>query len=281
MRQLLVLKITLLENEKGITTVLTRTGNFATLHCQPVMRGVRPTVGGVDTLHSFQAAIEEYQTIYDRAVELYHVFEDAEIGELQSRREELDRLVERFLNVSGLEWDDCGSLGRHLRFLKYYLDRHDKDACYSDIKNIVFSDLPVCLYNLVRRNPEDSYLDEKLKISVMPLIQGAHYDSAIRKAFVVLTDRLRDTFGIADDIDGEELVNTVFGGKGKLQVSLDESKRQSYRNLFSGFYGVYRNKYAHADVYPTLAEVKAVIEMVNSLLSEIESMASRFLEEGA
>ncbi|MGI6608935.1 MAG: TIGR02391 family protein [Limnochordia bacterium] len=219
--------------------------------------------------------IVAYQDLYDKALDLYYVFEDADVPELKQRLGELNRLVEGFLSIAGLEWSDCGNLGRHLHFMAYYLDRNDKAASYADAKDIVFSDLPTGLRKLIKDNPEESHLDERLNASVMPLVRGGYYDSAIRKAFVVLTDRLRRSFGPDDALDGELLVNAVFGGKGTVDISLDDATKQAYRNLFSGFYGVYRNRYAHGDPDTSLAEVKAVIEMTNNLLREIEHIASR------
>jgi hypothetical protein len=175
---------------------------------------------------------------------------------------------------------DCGSLARHLCFSEYYITLGEKYACFSDIKDMVFSDLPTESHALVQRDSSDSHLDEKLRNSVMPLVRGRHYDSAVRKAFVVLTERLRQAFGVLDDIDGEQLVNAGSGGKGKLAIHLDEPKRKGYRNLFSGFYVVLRNRYAHADVEPDLSEAKAIVEMTNSLLHEVEGIASRSVEEG-
>lgn len=224
--------------------------------------------------NSFFLSVEQYQAAYDKALEMYNVFEDANVEELQGHRKELESQVEKFLNVSGLDRNDCGNLDRHLHFLQYYLDLNEKTGCESDIRDIVFSDLPSALKKLIKDNPPESHFDQKLKDTVLPLVQGGHYDSAIRKAFVVLTDRLRRAFGVDDKLDGEALVNAVFGQGGKIRVVLDETEKQCYRNLISGFYGVYRNKYAHNDVEPSLSEAKAILEMVNNVLVEIESISS-------
>lgn len=108
----------------------------------------------------------------------------------------------------------------------------------------------------------------------MPLVHGGHYDSAIRKSFVILTDRLRRAFGVNEQLDGEDLVNLVFGKGGKIPIALDEGKKQAFRNLISGFYGVYRNRYAHNDVEPQLAQVGAIVELANSILAEVEEIAN-------
>lgn len=106
----------------------------------------------------------------------------------------------------------------------------------------MFFDLPIALRNIVAKSADDGHLDQRLRDAVTPLMQGGHYDSAVRKVFVVLTDRLRRAFGVSEQIDGDDLVNLVFGKGGNIPVALDDSKKQAMRNLISGFYGVYRNR---------------------------------------
>ena len=44
--------------------------------------------------------------------------------------------------------------------------------------------------------------------------------------------------------------------------------------LISGFYGVYRNKYAHNDSEANIADTQAIVEMTNQILLEIEQVAN-------
>jgi hypothetical protein len=161
-----------------------------------------------------------------------------------------------------------------LNFLSYYLKRNDKESCALDIKDIVFFDLPATLKALIALSSDDQHFDQRLKDAVFPLLDGGHLDSAIRKAFIVLTDRLRRAFGVKADVDGEDLVNQVFGKGGKISVALDEPRKQAFRNLISGFYGVYRNKYAHNDSEANVADARAIVEMTNQIILEIEQVAN-------
>jgi hypothetical protein len=154
------------------------------------------------------------------------------------------------------------------------LDRNDKDACQGDIRDIVFWDLPTVLRNLAETTYEYQHYDQKLKDGVVPLINGKHYDSAMRKIFVILTDRLRRAFGVTEEMDGDDLVNLVFGRGGRIPVALDEPKRQAMRNLISGFYGVYRNRIAHNDVEIGMAQTRAILEMANTIILDIEAIAT-------
>lgn len=222
---------------------------------------------------SLLTSLQQYQRTHDKAVQLFGLFEDAKPAELLRVQQELGELATQLVEDAGLEWGQCGSLGRHLNFLSYYLKRNDKEGCSADIKDILFYDLPATLRSLIAGAAEEQFLDEKLRDSVYPLLSGGHYDSAIRKTFIVLTDRLRRAFGVKDEVDGEDLINSVFGKGGKIPVTLSDSKKQALRNLISGFYGVYRNRYAHNDTEAEFKDARAIIEMANQILCEIEAVA--------
>lgn len=224
--------------------------------------------------HNLLAALQLYQKTHDKAVQLYGLFDEADPPELLRVQQELGELAVQLVEFTGLDWGQCGNLGRHLKFILYYLKRNDKESCAADIKDVLFYDLPATLRNLISGAVEEQYIDEKLRDSVHPLLYGGHFDSAIRKTFVVLTDRLRRAFGIKEQIDGGDLVNLVFGKGGKIPVSLEDSKKQALRNLISGFYGVYRNRYAHNDCEADFSDARAIIEMANQILREIEAVAS-------
>lgn len=222
---------------------------------------------------SLLASLQQYQKTHDKAVQLFGLFEDANPAELLRVQKELGALASQLIEGAGLEWGQCGSLGRHLRFLSYYLERNDKQSCHEDARDIVFYDLPATLRSVIAGSTHEQYLDEKLRDSVYPLLDGGHYDSAIRKTFVVLTDRLRRAFGVTDEVDGATLVNQVFGNSGKIHILLENSKKQALRDLISGFYGVYRNRYSHNDTEAQFGGARAIIEMANQILAEIEAVA--------
>lgn len=223
---------------------------------------------------SLATALQQYQKTYDKAIQLHTLFDEADAPELLRIHEALAEEAKNFLNVSGLDWGSCGNLGRHLSFLLRYLRVGDKASCAQDAQDIVFYDLPTALRNLAARSTDDTHVDPRLRDAVAPLMAGGHYDSAVRKVFVVMTDRLRRAFGVTESIDGEDLVNVVFGKGGKIPVALDDSQKQAMRNLISGFYGVYRNRFAHNDVEPDLAQARTIIEMANTIILDIEALAA-------
>lgn len=222
---------------------------------------------------SLIAILQQYQKTHDVAVRLYGLFEEADAQELLAVQQALGENAISLVEMAGIEWEGCGNLGRHLHFLEYYLSRNEKESCASDIRDILFYDLPATLRRIISDAGTDQYMDEKLREGVMPLLGGGHFDSAIRKAFVLLTDRLRSAFGVVDEIDGDDLINRVFRKGGKIPIALDNGKKQALRNLISGFYGVYRNRYAHNDEDATPSDAQAIVEMANQILCEIERVA--------
>jgi hypothetical protein len=63
-----------------------------------------------------------------------------------------------------------------------------------------------------------AWVDADLRRDILPLIRSCQFDSAIRKAFVILKTRLCRKFGLDEKMDGEELVNAVPVNKPSLPV---------------------------------------------------------------
>ena len=102
---------------------------------------------------------------------------------------------------------------------------------------------------------------------------GRHeLDSAIRKSFVILTKRIRSKFEAPSDLDGMNLINSIFGSSGMATSLIPNADRQAWRDLLSGLYGRYRNRYAHSETEASWHEASAIISMVNTLLKDIERL---------
>lgn len=217
--------------------------------------------------------LETFKRYYDldsKAKRIYFLFEDAPSSELLPLAESLGSETTKFLEETKIDWSYCGNLGRHLTFLVRNLKKGQKESCLQDIKDIIFFDLPQLFNHLLSLPEDDEEFDPAIKTAIIPLLDGGHYDSAIRKVFVLLTDRIRRKFNVIEQIDGEDLINKIFGGKNTIKLNINDDKKQSMRNLLSGFYGIFRNKFAHNAVDPKQSEVKAVLEMANAILLEIE-----------
>lgn len=112
-------------------------------------------------------------------------------------------------------------------------------------------------------------IDPELESKTRRLIESREWDSAIRKAFVVLTSRLAARYGVPSGVDGLRLANEIFGAS-STRSELKDADRQAMRDLLAGLYGVFRNKYGHEDHNCEWHEVEAIMTMVNALLLELD-----------
>lgn len=160
----------------------------------------------------------------------------------------------------------AGSARRHAGFLIHYLEKGNTTSCSQDIVDICDHDLPAIVKHVRNWSNKMAYVDVDLRAGLSPLVRSREFDSAIRKAFVILKTRLCNKFDIDESIDGPALVNKIFGKDSTLLSNLDAGERQAYRDLLSGMFGLLRNRYAHNDSRPDLAELDAVIANVNLCL---------------
>lgn len=158
---------------------------------------------------------------------------------------------------------------RHIGFMEYWLERGDRDSCSNDIEDLCERDI-TDLENAFQawcKNPD--HYDSELVQAISDLLAHRQLDSAIRKAFIVLKERLCKRFRVPRELDGLDLVNKIFGKHSDVIKRLNEAERQSMRDLLAGLYGVFRNRFAHRDEEPSWAEADAVISMINHVLQEV------------
>jgi hypothetical protein len=163
-------------------------------------------------------------------------------------------------------------LARHLHFLRYYLEQNQIEKCRQDIKNICRLDVPK-LEQAVRAEvgSEDQHDPEFIE-KIGPLLRDQHLDSAIRRAFVILKERLVKRFELNQNLDGSELVNAVFGKTGVLAGRIPEWEQRGMRDLLNGLYGMFRNPYGHRDIDPGWFEAAAVLGLIDWVLKKIDTL---------
>lgn len=102
--------------------------------------------------------------------------------------------------------------------------------------------------------------------------------SALARAFLILKNRLSSAFELGDNLDGEDLVNKIFGTNGILaSTATDDAKKKenlALRDLLAGLFKVFRNKYSHADVIPPWYEAQAVLLMMTFALTHLDLLES-------
>jgi Protein of unknown function (Hypoth_ymh) len=186
-------------------------------------------------------------------------------------------LYKRIENLKQMmpEGTSIGSGLRHAGWMIHWLERSDKRSCRQDITDILSTDLPAARNSLKKWANELTYLDVGLREELSPLIRFKEFDSAIRKAFVVLKDRICEKFELDKIEDGQKLVNKLFSPDGPAIDGIENQSRQAYRDLYAGMFGLMRNRYAHNNVQATLTELDAVISAVNLCLHLIGDFRSK------
>jgi len=162
------------------------------------------------------------------------------------------------------------NLKRHIDFTKRYLKEGTPQYCASDINEICENDIDMF---------EESYFTSKngffnlgnYSENINELISDGHFDSAIRKSFISLTEFLKNHFKVKQDIDGRELVNHIFGKNGIINETITNEKKESLRDFLSGLYGLYRNEYAHKTKTPSWSETSSLIGMINLIIEDIKN----------
>ena len=114
-----------------------------------------------------------------------------------------------------------------------------------------------------------SGMDEELLRRTRHLLHLGAFDEAVRSAFVFLEERLRAATG-KEGMTGTNLADFAFNAaNGPLSKHLGRSlsERQGLRELYSGAFKLFRNPTAHGAVRYSSVEGKAVVSLVNLLLS--------------
>ncbi len=167
---------------------------------------------------------------------------------------------------------ETGYCGQHIAYMVYHLERDSIERCRGDIDNICKLDIKYIEDAFRRWHAKQDHYDKELTLGVSSLVLRHELDSAVRKAFVILKTRLMKHFNAPDNLDGAELVNHIFGKKGSPGLPIDDSKKQAFRDLLAGLYGVFRHNYAHNDSNPSWGETEAVLSMINFILKRLNQL---------
>jgi hypothetical protein len=124
------------------------------------------------------------------------------------------------------------------------------------------------LNNLRQAIESLSGLDPELQKRCGQLMFHGSYDDAVRNAFVVLEERLKQHVKKEARMTGIQRVQYGFGKEGPLtkQLGLGDEARESSLALFESAFAIYRNPLAHGPVGHGTAEAKSILGLVNLLL---------------
>lgn len=172
----------------------------------------------------------------------------------------------------------------HCGWIEYWIGKHDKSWAASNISDAQF-DLKGLDSSFAQWCGSAAHFDTELRAAVHILLCQREPDSAVRKSFVILKERLVDaccTLGATKssvaELDGEALVNKLFGNGGFAAPRMVErsSEREALRSLLSGLYGIFRNAVDHHDVEVPWHEAEAVIGMINWALLRLSAMSAEW-----
>lgn len=195
------------------------------------------------------------------AAELLH-----EVATLKTLHENLEQILPA--GVKGV-----GNFARHIAWIEKNIKRDALACSEGDFKDLCEHDIPEIEAAFKKWCQDPQHFDRELDEGVTNLLMRQENDSAVRKAFVILKERLVKRFGGNKDSDGLDLVNQIFGSKGSLAGKVDDSTLQAYRNLLAGLYGISRNKFAHQNVTTPRYEAEGLIGMINFLLKDLAKLS--------
>ena len=188
---------------------------------------------------------------------------------LKGRLEVFNSIYEELSEKISFSEYPSSLLTRHIRFLNLYLGKKgDAEGCAGDIAEICNKDIDE-LKQMYLQNIKSKYIDLELEHNIKSLIETNQFDSAVRKSFLTLTERLRSKYNIPKNKDGVELINLIFGKSGKSKIN--SSEKESLRDLLSGFYGVFRNDFMHTLQNKERTEI-SIIYMINTLLTILKDL---------
>lgn len=167
------------------------------------------------------------------------------------------------INITFGEWS------RKLHWMDYWVSRGKPSACVGDLEEFRDHNIAITKKQIQEWGSTLGAYDEELRAAVKRLISLREFSSAIRQAFVILTERLRKKFNMPLGCDGVALVNEIYGKNSALTTSMGAGDRQAMRDYLSGAYGLLRNKYAHGDPPLDLVELEATLASVNLALKLI------------
>jgi hypothetical protein len=223
-------------------------------------------------LYEYQVR-DEFRRVIDLAARIREKFHaDRPSDELLRDRDILEGAYQQLDRMLPSEVDR-GYVGRHLHFMKYYLQQDKPNDALRDADDICDLDLPKLESAFLAWCKSHEHYDKELSEAISPLLRDRHLDSAIRKSFVILSGRLVVLYDVPTDLDGRDLVNRIFGTTGCLAGKIPNDEREALRNLLDGLYGVFRNLFGHRNLEAQWYEADAILSMVNWALKKLPAMS--------
>lgn len=119
---------------------------------------------------------------------------------------------------------------------------------------------------------DSSVIDSELEQRALVEYEDGHYQSAVRTAFIVLEERVRDAGGFRESDHGADLMTDAFHPDGPLAIGNTEAEKEGTMLLFRSAIMALRNPVSHR-VIDDIDEdyARDVIHTVNLLLRIVDN----------
>lgn len=219
--------------------------------------------------HAVMTLIEEYRKAAVRFRDRFDARAPAQelLADIRLLTAAYERLAEAYPGVR-----NCEGPARHLYWCSYYLEKGDAQGCGFDPESLCTSDIEKIETSFRDWSTSGEQIDPELYLRIAPPLKRCELDSALRRAFIVLKERMVSVSGLGAGLDGPALVNKLFAAKGVFQEGLGSERCQALRNFLSGIYSLFRNPHAHNDVQTSFVEADAALSAINWAMFELEEL---------
>ncbi|MDP9535899.1 hypothetical protein Q7L38_25305 [Pseudomonas protegens] len=93
--------------------------------------------------------LKAFHQFNQKALEIHWRWDDLDAPELLPLAASLKESAQTLSDLGGEEWHRKKDMSRHLTCLVNYLKDDEKDKCWSDIKDLIYADLPALGYRLL------------------------------------------------------------------------------------------------------------------------------------
>ena len=93
--------------------------------------------------------LKAYHQLNQKALEIHRRWEEMDAHELLALAISLKDYAQPLSVLAGEDWHRKNDTSRHLTCLVTYLKDDNKDDCWTDIKDLIYADLPALGYRLL------------------------------------------------------------------------------------------------------------------------------------
>lgn len=92
--------------------------------------------------------LKSYHQLNHKALEIHRQWDVLDAHELHPFAVSFKEAAQPLSELGGEDWHRKKDMSRHLMCLESYLRNDKKDRCWTDIKDLIYADLPVLGYRL-------------------------------------------------------------------------------------------------------------------------------------